>query len=87
MVGGVIIGAAVHMVGMMLLGPMFSTIPKGCRTLEEITRCVVPTQICLAPNGQEWTRQSIERMVLRIASKASGLPVEKLSLSMKPFEM
>jgi len=87
MMAGLIMGLSAYAGGTMLLAPLFSTIPRGCDTLGEMTQRVVPTQICLDPDGQEWTRQSIEQSVLLIASKASGLPVEKISLSMKPLEM
>ncbi|MCL2118290.1 MAG: hypothetical protein FWH27_07685 [Planctomycetaceae bacterium] len=86
-VAGFIMALALYQAGVIVLASIFSTIPTQCRTLEEIIRYVVPTQICLDPDGQIWTRESIEKAVLSITSKASGIPVEKISLSMKPLEM
>ena len=81
-----IMGFGCYMSGCILFGMFFATIPQEGRTIEDIVHYAIPMQICVDRNGQAWTRESIEKAVLRIASKTSGIPVEKISLSMPIIE-
>ncbi|MGL4942942.1 MAG: hypothetical protein ACRC46_07110 [Thermoguttaceae bacterium] len=81
MVGG-LAGFMCYWGGNILFGPLFSKIPKEGRTIKDIVRYAIPLNVCLDQDGQAWTRESIEKAVLRIASKTSGVPLEKISLSM-----
>ncbi len=83
---GIFVGAfaafLLYAVTEMVLAPFFATIPKECRTLEEIVAYVIPTRICVDRNGQQWNRESIEKTVLKIAGKSSGIPAKDISLTM-----
>ena len=83
LISGVLGGFFLFRLGLFLFSPLFSTIPKGCRTLGGLAKCVVWTKVSLDPNGRLWSRESIEKEVLQLVSKNSWVPVEKISLSKK----
>lgn len=83
---GGLMGFCFYMAGSILFGMFFATIPQEGRTIEDIIGYAIPMQICTDRNGQAWTRESIEKAVLRIASKTSGIPIENISLSMPIIE-
>ena len=61
--------------------PFRSTIPKACDTLGDIVRLAIRTEISLDPEYRIWTRETIAKSVMRIASEQMGVPVEKISLT------
>ncbi|MCL2743558.1 MAG: hypothetical protein FWE67_06890 [Planctomycetaceae bacterium] len=83
MVSGAIGGFVLFLAGLFLFSPLFSTIPKECRTLGGLAKIAVPAKICLNSNGQVWTRETITEAVLRITSEQTLVPVEKISLTEK----
>ena len=80
---GTLVGLLLFIMGLFLFLPLFSTIPRECRTLGGLAKAAVATKISLDPNGQVWNRESIEKEVLQIVHEQTGLPLEKISLTEK----
>ena len=76
-------GCVLFLILLLLFSPLFSTIPKDCRTLGGLAKSAVVTSISLDPNGQVWTRQTITEAILHLTSIQTGIPVEKISLTDK----
>ena len=85
LMSGAIGGFLLFFMGLVLFSPLFSTIPKECRTLGGLAKCTctIVLGISLDPNGQAWNRESIEKEVLRMASASTRIPVEEISLTEK----
>jgi hypothetical protein len=60
--------------------PLFSTIPKSCCSLKDITRHAI-RKISLDPDGKIWIRETITETVRRIISEQMNIPVERISLT------
>ena len=88
LMSGTIVGVLLYLGGIFLFSPLFSTIPRECRTFGGLAKiAVAEKKINLDPNGQLWNRESIEQEVLRLASEQSGTPVEKISLTKKLVDL
>ena len=59
---------------------LFAHIPKDCNSLQGITRYIA-RKICLDSEGKVWTRETITKSVLRLASEQTGISREKIPLT------